>query len=332
MSHNELNVNQNPDLSVIIPVYNTEAYLEEALNSILVQDYSNFEIIAINDGSQDCSGQILEMYKEKDPRVHVYHRENSGLSATRNFGLSQASGSYVYFFDSDDILLQGAFTHLMKLLKSVGGELIAFSGRYINDKGDAVSTEKTLKKTEITEPVPGEELLVKLMQSEIYSPVVSMYIYRKSFLHNNQLTFQEGYIHEDEFYTIKALSIADRALSVSDVFYEHRIRNGSIMKKEPGIMNVEGWSKAVSQILTFADKYPLHSTTHEMIMGRARLLTHNSLGILHKLQKEENTSISIDDYFSETQLEKLGYDVQLRSTHPTLYRIYNKLKNLVFGK
>lgn len=331
MSNNELNYTPAPGLSVIIPVFNTEAYLEDALNSILIQDYSNFEIIAINDGSQDRSGEILEMYKKKDQRVQVFHRENSGLSAARNFGFNQASGSYIYFFDSDDILLQGAFKRLMKLLKCVGGELIAFSGRYINDKGDVVSTEKTLKKTEVTEPVSGEKLLLEMMQSGIYSPLVSMYIYRKSFLQNNQLTFQEGYIHEDEFYTIKALVTSDRAVSVSDVFYEHRIREGSIMKKEPGIMNVEGWSEAVSQILVFIDKYPLQSKTLEMVMARARLLTHNSLAIIQRLKKEKGTSIAVDDYFSEKQLERLGFDVQLRSKYPTLFRIYNKLKNLVSG-
>lgn len=331
MFQNELNSNHSPILSVVIPVYNTAAYLEQALDSILTQDYLDFEIIAINDGSQDESGKLLNSYKNKDSRIRVYHRENSGLSATRNFGFKKASGSYVYFFDSDDILVQGAFKRLVNLLKSTGSEIIAFSGRYIDENGNIIHSEKSLEKAEVPEPITGEKLLVDMITSDIYSPVVSMYMYRRSFLQNNQLTFQEGYIHEDEFYTIKALCTADRALSVSDVLYEHRLRDGSIMRNKPGIKNVRGWSEAVSKILAFTEKYPLAPTTYEIVMARAKLLTHNSLGIIHNLNKEKGTFLNVDDYFSEIQLAKLGFDVQLRSKHPTLFRVYNKLKKLVSG-
>ena len=114
--------NNNPKISVIIPVYNVEDYLEECLDSIINQTFKDLEIICINDGSQDNSLNILEEYAEKDNRIKIITTKNQGLSAARNRGLENITGDYVYFIDSDDYL-----------------ELTAFEELY------AVSEEKSLK-------------------------------------------------------------------------------------------------------------------------------------------------------------------------------------------
>ena len=91
-------------ISVIVPIYNVEKYLEKCLESIINQTFINLEIILINDGSTDFSGSICEKYKNKDNRIILIHKKNEGLSAARNKGLSIATGDYISFVDSDDFL------------------------------------------------------------------------------------------------------------------------------------------------------------------------------------------------------------------------------------
>ena len=96
-------------LSVIIPVYNVEKYLRKCVDSILLQDFANMEVILVDDGSPDNSGAICDEYAEKDARVKVIHKENGGVSSARNTGLDVAQGKYIAFVDSDDYLLPNSF-------------------------------------------------------------------------------------------------------------------------------------------------------------------------------------------------------------------------------
>lgn len=105
-----------PKISIVIPVYNSEKYLENCLNSILGQSYANLEIILVNDGSTDNSNIICKEFALKDERFFYYSQENKGVSATRNFGLSKASGDWIYFVDSDDSLLDNIFEDFISIL------------------------------------------------------------------------------------------------------------------------------------------------------------------------------------------------------------------------
>ena len=96
--------NNNPLISIIIPVYNVEAYLQKCLDSVISQIYRNIEIILVDDGSTDNSGKICDEYAEKDERINVYHQQNGGVSRARNVGLEVAKGQYISFVDSDDYI------------------------------------------------------------------------------------------------------------------------------------------------------------------------------------------------------------------------------------
>lgn len=102
----------NPLISVIVPVYNTEQYLHRCIDSILSQTYTNFELLLIDDGSSDGSGNICDKYAEKDPRVRVFHKENGGVSSARNLGLDNANGEWVTFVDSDDWISEDYFSNV----------------------------------------------------------------------------------------------------------------------------------------------------------------------------------------------------------------------------
>ena len=318
-----------PELSVIIPVYNTAKYLPEALDSILIQDYRDLEIIAVNDGSKDGSHQILNKYERNNDNLRVFHRENSGLSATRNFGLIHANGDYIYFFDSDDRLIPGALTHLLDLIRDTDSDLIGFSGRNIDEAGYRQFDRKAFQKLEFTEPVQGEHMLVKMLQSGSYSPVVSMYLYKHSFLKDHEFKFSEGYIHEDEFFTIRALTLAKKAVSLSETLFEHRNRDGSIMSNTNYIENAEGWALAVTQILEFIETNSVQTTTKTAILKRARQLAHNTVKIIHNL---ENHNLEISDFYTEHELNQLGPRVRLRNLAPVMFKIYNKIRHIIYTK
>ena len=98
--------NNNPTISVIVPVYNAEKYLSRCMDSILVQTFTCFELLLVDDGSTDCSGRICDEYAKRDTRIRVIHKENGGVSSARNLGLDNAKGEWICFCDSDDFFFQ----------------------------------------------------------------------------------------------------------------------------------------------------------------------------------------------------------------------------------
>ncbi|MDH6314239.1 glycosyltransferase involved in cell wall biosynthesis [Parabacteroides sp. PFB2-10] len=157
-------------LSLIIPVYNVEAYLEECLDSCLEQDipHSDYEIIAINDGSPDGSLAILERYAAKYPNITVLSQENRGLSATRNRGIEVAKGEYIWFIDSDDWIEKNCLSSLLGHTE----DMVMFGGMNTGRKGQFV--------THYFNPQWISEI------TELLMPVgASAYLYRRDFIIRN---------------------------------------------------------------------------------------------------------------------------------------------------
>ena len=102
-------MNNNPKISIIVPVYNVEQYLRRCIDSILNQSFADFELLLIDDGSKDKSGAICDEYAAKDSRIRVFHKENGGVSSARNIGLENARGEWLSFIDGDDVITEGYF-------------------------------------------------------------------------------------------------------------------------------------------------------------------------------------------------------------------------------
>ena len=129
MSEIEHGVSAPPTISVIVPVYNTEKYLRRCIDSVLAQTYQDFELLLIDDGSKDSSGAICDEYAAKDARVRVFHKENGGVSDTRNYGLNLAQGKYLMFLDSDDFWLQDDVLEVL-IEKAKENDLDIIRGEY----------------------------------------------------------------------------------------------------------------------------------------------------------------------------------------------------------
>ena len=141
----------NPLISIMIPVYNAERYLERCLESVLSQTYSNIEIVMVNDGSTDSSGEICNRYAESDDRIKVFHKTNEGVAATRNYLLSKVNGDYLMFVDSDDTIPNDAVSVMYERMVRDGSDMAV--GRYLQIdelNGEAYSRGKKIDDNVLT--------------------------------------------------------------------------------------------------------------------------------------------------------------------------------------
>lgn len=132
-------------ISVIIPIYNVEKYLSDCVESVLKQTYTDLEIILVDDGSQDASGQICDDYAKQDSRVQVIHKKNGGLSSARNAGIDQATGQYFFFLDSDDWIAENALELLYKEIKSTGSDLALCNMQYVDEQGKNLENQSAYR-------------------------------------------------------------------------------------------------------------------------------------------------------------------------------------------
>jgi len=316
----------HPTVSVIIPVYNVESFLKRSINSILSQTYSDFEIIAINDGSDDNSTDILEYYKKTESRCSVIHQENKGLSATRNVGIKHAKGKYIYFFDSDDMLAESALDYLVKMAENSESDIVCFSGYRIDENDQAVQYKNKYEKPTLFEPLSGADVFKKMMDSGTYSSTTPMYFFKKSFVEREGLVFPEGFIHEDEVFTTIALCSAKKVTSTPLRYYKYRIRQNSIMTREKGVQHIRGWTNACSEILKFANKEFHSKKTKKYLMKRANTLAKNASVIIDKLNINHEERIGLNQFLSNDEMKQLGIKLKLSQHFPHLYKYYRKFR------
>lgn len=212
-------------LSIIIPVYNVEAYLEKCLDSVLVDNNFTGQVICVNDGSTDGSLAILEQYAAKHDNIEIITQANAGLSAARNTGLNAANGDYVFFMDSDDWVLPGSLNKIMSLLD--GEDVIYFNA--IKYYEDTTTYGKEIDIPTIKD-INGSAYFKVIYDKPRNMPCVCVCggVYLRSFLLNNQLYNEPGIYHEDNYFTPQVLLAAETVSSINEYVYVYRIRGGSI--------------------------------------------------------------------------------------------------------
>ncbi|MBQ8166102.1 MAG: glycosyltransferase family 2 protein [Lachnospiraceae bacterium] len=178
------------DLSIIMPVYNSEAYVGKTIETILSQSYDSFELIVVDDGSKDGSGTILDEYAAKDSRVKVFHKANEGICATRNYGLSRAIGEYIGFCDNDDVFLENHISDNMALAKRYNADVVRFSRRVTTIMDDKVISEDNTKGYPDTF-YSSEDFVKGFRDINKTGEGVWAGIYRRSFLKEHGITFDE---------------------------------------------------------------------------------------------------------------------------------------------
>lgn len=210
-------------ISIIVPVYNVEKYLETCINSILSQTYTDFELILIDDGSTDNSGVICDKYEEADVRVRVIHNNNQGVSATRNTGIEVARGDYIAFIDSDDLIHPDYLLHMFELIEQYNADLVCCSTNYGNvPDWNSGNLDITVRY--------GEDILEKMYINDGNITITTNKLYKKSLFIDNNIRFIEGIRFEDIQIMPRILNNAKIMVITNNNLYFYRKREGSFTK------------------------------------------------------------------------------------------------------
>ena len=210
-------------ISIIIPVFNVEQYLEKCLNSAINQTLKNIEIITVNDGSTDNSLKILEKYSQKDNRLKIITQENQGLSGARNTGIKMAKGDYLLFLDSDDYIDENMAQDMYERAIKERVDIVVCRYKQVDDDGN------TLYKSSITDTFTKEQHFKRVLAAQSFSMACDK-VFKKSLFLDNDILFPLGLYHEDVYTTYKLYFYAKNICVEEKYFYNWLTRDGSISK------------------------------------------------------------------------------------------------------
>ena len=282
-----------PLLSVIVPVYNVEAYVARCVESILNQTYKNLEVILVDDGATDASGAICDTFAAQDPRVRVIHKENGGLSSARNAGLETATGEYITFVDSDDWIEGDALEKLLAAALEHQVELVV-GGRY---DVDGKTGEKRLglcpRRQEV---ISGEELVGRIfLWDNCDSSACDKLFARRLF---REVRFPMGKVCEDVPVMYRIVLDAGRAALLDKPVYNYFHRPGSISNSTLSEKTFH-FSQHTAEI------YPYIKKHHPAIEPQARFLRVRSLSHILLLleQSEDEVRVRFSEEYRKARRE-----------------------------
>lgn len=267
------------DLSIIVPAYNAEAYLEPCMESIMASTYQNFEVLLVNDGSGDGTGALCDRLAERYPKIRVFHTENQGVSMARNLGIDHARGTYIGFVDADDLVAPDMFGTLLSEMTD-GAELACC--RFRKCKREEISA---LERTGDIQIRTGGEIAEQIL-SNYFSAYVWSKVFRRDVLEEHRIRFKQGYLMEDQYFIADYLRVCRKAVFYEDAFYYYIDTPGSITNNFRRRRQVEyryvhiprGWVYTADAI----SGYPKMNT-----LARARAaMTYQS--VLRKLTPEDD--------------------------------------------
>lgn len=213
-------------VSLIVPVYNVESYLNSCINSILIQTYQNFELILINDGSLDGSGEICDFYAKKDNRITVIHKQNEGVSTARNIGLSIAKGEYIVFIDSDDFIHRDLLKTTVRIAKDYLSDIVIFQ------------YQKCFQNQVIKQPITSnviqyssQEAIREMLKGNVFRGIVWNKLYKASKIRGLSLPINRNY-GEDTKFTYESFKISENIVFIDSELYYYRDNPKSAMNHQ----------------------------------------------------------------------------------------------------
>lgn len=233
-------------VSIIVPIYKVEAYLEKCIKSIQNQTYTDLEIILVEDGSPDGCGAICDKYAKEDKRIRVIHKENGGLSDARNKGLDIAAGEYIAFVDSDDYIHPKMIEILMYHLQKAGADLAVCGFRQVEENEEVTFPEysiaeavKSAGAVGAAEIFTGETVMNNLQHKNLLTVVAWNKLYKAELFKERR--YPAGKIHEDEFIIHHILHRCKKTVYIKNELYYYLQRAGSIMGEIKYASVSDGW-------------------------------------------------------------------------------------------
>ena len=322
-------MNSAPLISVIIPAYNVEKYIKACLDSIIIQTYSNFEVIVINDGSTDQTKKMLNEY-ESNPKIRIFSQENGGLSAARNQGLKLANGELVCFVDSDDSVKSDYLEKLVApFIEDVDVDITVCG---YQEKFENSVINHVLKSQKITGRKATEDLLIK---QQDFNVLAWNKLYRKSLFSDYKIEYPVRQIHEDNLTTYKLFFHAQKIVYISDELYVYQRTHSEITKNRYSEEKTLKRLQVKEQMAIEAGQY-LQDSKLKLAADVALLLSYFAF-LDHAISRQINKSY-YDAYLMKTRkltssqfknpflTKKLRFYLKLiHSPRGILYQIFRKI-------
>ena len=244
---------KDPKISVIVPVYKVEEYLERCVDSIINQTYKNLEIILVDDGSPDLCPVMCDKYAERDSRITVIHKENGGLSDARNFGIDAASGEYIAFVDSDDYINENYIEKLSEAMHKDNADISLCSLLVVDEKGKKLSTDISNDSPLSNEVITGREVLERRYEfNGWYYVVVWNKLYKRDIF--DTIRFPYGKVHEDEFVFHKIMYNCKRVSVINERLINYVRRDFSIMKTKNLTKTMDKSESLYNRLMFYREK------------------------------------------------------------------------------
>ncbi|MGL5583222.1 MAG: glycosyltransferase family 2 protein [Cetobacterium sp.] len=315
-----------PKISIIVPIYNAENYLEKCIDSILNQTFKDFELILVNDGSLDNSGKICDEYAQKDKRIVVIHKTNGGLSSARNIGLDIAKGEYIGFVDSDDWIEPEMYEVLYNSCIQNKSD-VSVIGINTCQNGEIIKKIKHLNKVYI-----GEEIIEEITSNKNNNIGWTVWNKLWKFEKIKYLRFKEGRIYEDGLFLYQSLGNINSISIENDCYYNYRTDNVSITRSNISIKNMSFLENTIDIYNSIPSKYAKKIFINDLIYYTEyillEILKENSikrnLNILNEIKifYKKNSKI-IDNENDLKGISKIKF-VLLRK-NPLLYLLIKKI-------
>lgn len=238
---------KTPLVTIIVPCYNSERYIDKSLESVVKQTYRKWECIVVNDGSTDGSENKIKKWLLKDNRLKMISQKNSGPSTARNAGLKQASGECIFFLDSDDLLAPECLQSLINLYHPSIDIVIGKNAEVV---GQTTEIVKCQEHYHITEKILRDVDFIELSLKFPISIVAWNKLYGAGFLKRNDLTFKDGVLHEDELWFFEIMHSAKRIIFNSKPTYYYNIGNEDSITKNFSLQHLKGYLKVIEHIYT----------------------------------------------------------------------------------
>lgn len=281
-----------PLVSVVVPVYNVAPYINKCLKSLSSQTYKNTEIILVDDGSTDESGLICDNFATAHNNTKVIHKTNGGLSDARNFGIENASGEYIYFFDSDDVIHPDAIRILVSIAQKYSADIVEHGYKKLYEKD--VKQKWNLKESTTLEVSQQPECLRNILLNTTYSVVAWNKLYKLALF--DTIRFPFGKLYEDEFTTPYAVELAKTYVKTDLILHTYVQRPQSIMHQsyskksldavEAQKLNMEHFLKKEDPYITEIVLYTCGTTCSRLLYIYKGSLAKTDAQNLKKLKKD----------------------------------------------
>ncbi|MGL4866621.1 MAG: glycosyltransferase family 2 protein [Cetobacterium sp.] len=324
-----------PKVSIVVPVYKVEKYLERCIDSILNQTYKNLEVILVDDGSPDRCGEICDKYAQNDERVKSYHKKNGGLSDARNYGMKYITGEYTLFLDSDDWILKDCVETLLKVALKNRSDVVQI-GFYYSFENYVLYDNRYYKEIDESINLKNFELMKELVINERVKNFAWGKLYRTSLIKNK--FFKKGVLFEDVFWAHDVMKNVKRYTIVHKPLWHYVQREDSIVSTY-SVRNLD-IIKGLNERYFFIEKfYPELKTELLKLIFKTSILHYNIITKLGKkefsiyrqniekgiLNNYEDIYLSLDDIWLKAQLVMFKINPKLNMLPIFLNKVLKKI-------